>query len=165
MVSSSVVVVELLADVVVGLLVGPGLWRKCEFPCCLISHFKLGSNWSANECASNLGLLLMSGISGLWLWNLESFQRFVQNWSDSKCIQKALIILPVMVAVLTQCQENRCTPEKTKIFKGSRHKYPGYFTVRLTVRVDPRAEKSKSLIRWKRRKGGKRRKRRIWLCN
>jgi len=28
-----------------------------------------------------------------------------------------------------------------------------------------RAEKSKSLIRWKRRKGGKRRKRRIWLCN
>jgi len=42
-VGSSVVVVVVLVDVVVGLLVGPGL-----------------------------GLLLMSGISGLWLWNLES---------------------------------------------------------------------------------------------
>ena len=35
----------------------------------------------------------------------------------------------------------------------------------LYLNVPIRAEKSKSLIRWKRRKGGKRRKRRIWLCN
>ena len=33
------------------------------------------------------------------------------------------------------------------------------------LKVEIRAGKSKSLIRWKRRKGGKRWKRRIWLCN
>ena len=197
MVGSSVVVVVVLVDVVVGLLVGPGLE---EMWIDLLPHisFWIESNrpsnvmpkWLGLICGGNVNCLVAS--SSISSWDQSDLpMNVLLTWACSWCLEylasgsgilnpskglfktdrtrsaskKFWIILPVMVAVLTQCQENRCTPEKTKIFKGSRHKYPGYFTVRLTVRVDPRAEKSKSLIRWKRRKGGKRRKRRIWLCN
>ena len=123
---------------------------------------KSESKWLGLICGGNVNCLVAS--SSISSWDQTDLpMNVLLTWACSWCLEylasgsgilnpskglfktdrtrsaskKFWIILPVMVAVLTQCQENRCTPEKTKIFKGSRHKYPGYFTVRLTVRVDP----------------------------
>ena len=169
MVGSSVVVVVVLVDVVVGLLVGPGLK---EMWIDLLPHisFWIESNrpsnvmpkWLGLICGGNVNCLVAS--SSISSWDQTDLpMNVLLTWACSWCLEylasgsgilnpskdlfrtdrtrsvskRFWIILPVMVAVLTQCQENRCMPEKTKTFKGSRHKYPGYFTVRLTVRIDP----------------------------